>query len=63
MKMEIAELILLAGTQRRARARVLRRMQDYGPRHRLTNQATRLSMKITNKIRENSVEMLYNEDR
>lgn len=52
--MEIAELISLDAILRRARARVLRRMQDFGPRHRLTIQATLLSISIRD-MKENIV--------
>ncbi len=59
--LKIDEMISLSETQQRARARVLRRLQDYGPKHRLTKQATRTSLNITERIRSNSIELDYQE--
>jgi len=53
--LEIAELILLSGVQKKARARVLRRMSDYGRFHPLTKEATKTSLAITEKIQDSSI--------
>lgn len=51
--MDTKNLLRLNRIQKRLRARLLRRMQDYGPRHGLTTEATRISLAIAQRIEKN----------